>query len=594
MGRYSYQRNLLPQTTQLDIRDPSNVVPLRNRDEFGTSVITGLDYLISSNWLSSFRFGWVQNKTNLVGTKPSIVGDMLGLPGTSSSIGAVSLDLSILSEPIDAAAQSARTQITRDRNIQFSNRTIWLKGKHNVSFGGEFRVLPFLFNHNDQATFLTGPIVLLDSGNFLSIPATNRPPSCAGAVTTNCLLAADVGRWNDLYAVTLGMVDNVNIVGARDGALQPLPLGTDLISDTTMRYFQFHFEDTWRMRPDLTLTYGLTYSWQTPLTEKLDRIALITDLNTGEVFSAESYLQAKEQAARQGQVFNPQIGVRPLNDSSRDTLADTDYSNIGPRVAVAWSPQFKNGLLGSSHRSAHGGERRLRHRLRPREHDLGAPPRSLRHRLRSGAANPRSVLQRVRVRPARAAIRPLAPGTARQSAFRTGVDGAIPIPPFTGGTSPIVPAVLSGGTSFATDPDRKIGRNYAFDVTVQREVPGRMIVEVGYVGRLGRDLPQGLDLDASPYFFKDSASGQTFAQAYDAVALALRSNAAAAATLPSQAWFENQLPGLSGTTASAACRPPAVAAALTSTQCLAVAAGEPVSKQRRQQPVPADEPVSAR
>ena len=171
-------------------------------------------------------------------------------------------------------------------------------------------------------------------------------------MTTNCLAAGDVARWNDLYAVTLGMVDNVNIVGARDGALQPLPLGTDLISDTTMRYFQFHFEDTWRMRSDLTLSYGFTYSWLTPLKEKLDRIALITDLNTGEVFSAESYLAAKEEAARQGQVFNPQIGVRPLNDSGRDTLSDTDYSNIGPRVALAWSPDFKNGLLGVSPGSA--------------------------------------------------------------------------------------------------------------------------------------------------------------------------------------------------------------------------------------------------
>ena len=82
------------------------------------------------------------------------------------------------------------------------------------------------------------------------------------------------------------------------------------------------------------MSYGLTYSWLTPLTEKLDRIALITDLNTGEVFSAESYLDAKAEAARQGQIFNPQIGVRPLNDSTRDTLADTDYSNIGPRVAA--------------------------------------------------------------------------------------------------------------------------------------------------------------------------------------------------------------------------------------------------------------------
>ena len=125
---------------------------------------------------------------------------------------------------------------------------MWMKGKHSVSFGGEFRILPFLFIHNDQSTTLTGPVAALDSGNFLSIPATNRPPTCAAGVTTNCLSAADVARWNDLYAVTLGMVDNVNIVGARDGALQPLPLGTDLISDTSMRYFQFHFEDTWRMR----------------------------------------------------------------------------------------------------------------------------------------------------------------------------------------------------------------------------------------------------------------------------------------------------------------------------------------------------------
>ncbi len=96
------------------------------------------------------------------------------------------VELSILSEAIDVAAQSARSQIIRDRNIQFSNVTTWNKGKHNVSFGGEFRLLPMIFMHNDQVTFLTGPIVALDSGSFLSIPATNRPPTCGGGVTTNC------------------------------------------------------------------------------------------------------------------------------------------------------------------------------------------------------------------------------------------------------------------------------------------------------------------------------------------------------------------------------------------------------------------------
>ena len=112
MGRYSYQRDLAPQTGQLDIRDPSNVVALRESREFGASVITGLDYVISSNWLNSSRFGWVQNKTDLIGAGPSAVAERLGLPGTNSSIGAVGLDLSILSEAIDVAAQSTRTQIT--------------------------------------------------------------------------------------------------------------------------------------------------------------------------------------------------------------------------------------------------------------------------------------------------------------------------------------------------------------------------------------------------------------------------------------------------------------------------------------------------
>ena len=563
MGRYSYQRDLVPQTGQLDIRDPSNVAPLRGLERFGTSVIAGLDYVISSNWLNSSRFGWVQNRNDLAGVGPFGVAERLGLPGTSTSVGSVGLDLSILSEAIDVAAQSTRTQLLRDRNIQFSNRTTWLKGKHNVNFGGEFRVLPFLFNHNDQVNFLTGPIALLDSGSFLTMPATNRPPTCGGALTTNCLRAADVGRWNDLYAVTLGMVDNVSIVGARDGGLQPLPFGSDLISDTSMRYFQFHVEDTWRVRSDLTLSYGATYSVLTPLKEKLDRIALITDLNTGEVFSAESYLAKKKEAALQGQIYNPQIGVRPLNDSGRDSLADTDYSNLGPRLAVAWTPSFKNGFLGGlteARTVLRGGFGIVYDRvntisvLLPAAFGIGfgqvlQTPAPLCNA--SGAPG--------------AGCNPAAgAGNRGQSAFRTGVDGAIPIPPFVGGTSPIVPAVLSGGTSFATDPHRKIGRNYAFDFTVQRELPGKMIMEVGYVGRLGRDLPQGIDLDASPYFFKDSASGQSFAQAYDATALALRSGTTAAA-LPAQAWFENQLPGL---TAAAGCP-----AGQNSTQCLATLAG---------------------
>ena len=81
MGRYSYQRDLAPQIGQLDIRDPSNVGTFRELNSRGASVISGLDYQIASNWLNSFRFGWVQNKADLIGTGPSAVGAALGAAG---------------------------------------------------------------------------------------------------------------------------------------------------------------------------------------------------------------------------------------------------------------------------------------------------------------------------------------------------------------------------------------------------------------------------------------------------------------------------------------------------------------------------------
>jgi hypothetical protein len=551
MGRYSYQRNLAPQTAQLDIRDPANVGILRALNQRGTNVTAGVDYTISSNLVNSFRFGWVQNKSDLVGTNPFAVATTLGLPGTNSSIGPVGVDLGILNEPIDVAAQSARTQILRDRNIQFSDTAVWSKGSHTLSFGGEIRLLPFLFIHNDQVNFLTGPIAALTSGSFLTIPATNRPRTCTATITTNCVRSQDVAQWNNLYAATLGMLDNLSIVGARDGSLQPLPFGNDLVTDTKMNYYQFHFQDTWRMSTSLTLNYGLTYSWSTPPTEKLDRIAFITDQNTGEVFTARSYLEAKRQAALQGQVFNPSIGVRPISDASRDTMFDTDYTNLGPRLALAWNPSYRSGFL---------------------NHLLG----DRRTVLRTGFAivydrvNTISVILpaafgvgfgQVLQRPAPACSASASPGPGCNaaagsgnrglSAFRLGWDGNVPIPTFSGANSPIVPAILSGGTTFATDPERKIGRNYLIDFTIQRELPANLIMEVGYIGRLGRDLPRGVDLDASPYFFKDAASGQTFADAYDNVACVLRGDAGQTfgsftcpASVQPQPWFENQLPGL--------------------------------------------------
>ncbi len=90
------------------------------------------------------------------------------------------------------------------------------------------------------------------------------------------------------------------------------------------------------------------------------------------------------------------------------------------------------------------------------------------------------------------------------------------------------------------DPNAKTGRSYNFDFSFQRELPGGIIMEAAYIGRMARDLPQAVNVNSAPYMFVDSSSKQSFAQAYDAVAGALRSGQAA----PVEPWFENQFPGL--------------------------------------------------
>src|SRR5262249_8315873 len=136
--------------------------------------------------------------------------------------------------------------------------------------------------------------------------------------------------------------------------------------------------------------------------------------------------------------------------------------------------------------------------------------------------------------------------------FRVGVDGTIPIPtvptltvpisPFWGlnpnGTLTLFPEILS----FQVDPSIEVGENHAVDVTWQREIKGNMLLEVGYVGRFARKLPQSMSFGQVPYMFLDTASGQTFAQAFDAVANQLRAGVATASVTP-QPWFENQSPG---------------------------------------------------
>ncbi|MEW6129866.1 MAG: carboxypeptidase regulatory-like domain-containing protein [Acidobacteriota bacterium] len=434
--------------------------------------------------------------------------------------------VALLDEAIDVDTQRAREQSLSGGNWQFIDNATWSKGSHTVQFGGNLRYIT-TFHYRDDKVIgsVATPVASIGAAGNVQISAGERPPTCGGAVTQNCLQSSDLSRYNQFYASLLGIVDSVSYLAVRDGSLQPLPPGTGLVNDTTLRHWEFYFSDVWRIKSNFTLSYGLTYQWHTPPKDELDRQTVLAYKDSGQLIEAADYLQQKRAAAENGEIFNPDISYLPIKETGRVGVFDINRKDFSPRFALSWQPAYKSGLLGKlfgdNHTVIRGGYALLYDRVNTVS-SVVVPM------LGVGFA------QTLNFR---------APKNSAGQPFRAGIDGNIPVPVNTAAVSPVVPAKPFGELlSFTMDPVIRDPYNHSVDFSIQRELPGKMLIEVGYIGRFARNLIQNVNLNSAPYFFKDKTSGQTFAQAFDSVAGQLRNGVAPGSVTP-QPWFENQLAG---------------------------------------------------
>jgi hypothetical protein len=543
---------------------------VKSREQFPLRqnyISAGVTGAISSSLTGEFRFGWVRNRNATDRFRPNETANFLAIPGTNTSAGHIALDIgavggtqSLLAEPIDVGTQVARKQASDNKNFQYNADLTWVKSDHSFQFGSHLRYLPTFHLRDDKVVGSLGALVAQidsDLGGGVAIPAASRPPTCGGAVTTNCLAAGDVQQWNRLMAGALGIIDNISVLAVRDAQFKPLPFGDVLIADTTLWAPDFYFQDVWRLKPSLTLTYGLNYGWQTPPKEKLGRFTVQVDGLTLQPQTAKDYLRAREAAAAQGNIYNPPIAFLPVNDAKRDVF-DIDWNNVGPRGSVAWNPTFNNGwlskLFGERKTVIRGGYSLVFDRQNTVQSVI-IPTLGVAFGQTINVTGPVC-------NATGAGGAGCAPNSTNPAArgFRVGYDGSIPLPvvpqqsipvspfwgirpgsagpPYSASSLILFPEVLS----FQVDPSIQVGKNHSFDLTWQRELPGNMLLEVGYVGRYANNLTQSMSFGQVPYNFLDRASGQTFAKAFDAIAAQLRSGVAVA-NVTRQPWFENLVPG---------------------------------------------------
>jgi hypothetical protein len=95
------------------------------------------------------------------------------------------------------------------------------------------------------------------------------------------------------------------------------------------KYVGMYAQDSWRVRPHLTLNYGLRWDLLPPWREKYNQLQTLVLGEQSRVYPG----------APRGLVFPGDPGIP-------SSLAPTKYTNFAPRIGLAYSPDYQRGWLG--------------------------------------------------------------------------------------------------------------------------------------------------------------------------------------------------------------------------------------------------------
>jgi hypothetical protein len=179
----------------------------------------------------------------------------------------------------------------------------WIKGNHSIKAGFEFRYI----YENGYDAFGTRPSIDFTAfGNF-GIPIVKCPGSCGSSETLQTMAAALLG-----------------VVGVQSQTQYYNAAGTRTPTDFrlfTQHEYGYFVQDSWKFRPNLTLSLGLRYEF--------DGVPFERNGNLSNLLNQ----QASGKPPITFQTVGPGTGRQMYSD---------DWNNWEPRLGVAWDP-FKNG-----------------------------------------------------------------------------------------------------------------------------------------------------------------------------------------------------------------------------------------------------------
>ncbi len=258
------------------------------------NAVAALQSIISPTLLNEFKVGYNSALSRVNGIAPTfngidfsnvslnISGSVAGfaLPGQGANAGVATPGGLVRAN----SATNGRGQPYTPYTVSFVDNLNWTRGNHSFKFGGEVRPIRLYTDRQGGITYTYANI-----NNFLANTA-----------------------------------QSVQFLGDVS-APSPFNGGATGQRKAKQEYYIAYAQDEWKLKPNVTLNYGLRYEYYTPLREDRN-LQVLFDINTG------TLRDPKESAFK------------------------SSKSNFGPRLALTWSPNPNGeGFFGGGRTVVRGG-----------------------------------------------------------------------------------------------------------------------------------------------------------------------------------------------------------------------------------------------
>ncbi|MGH9451788.1 MAG: carboxypeptidase regulatory-like domain-containing protein, partial [Terriglobia bacterium] len=287
--------------------------------------VAGYTAILSPRWVNNFRYGL---------TRQSV-----GVSGTSSLpwIGMRDLDQGITRPYGDV-----------DPVHDIVDTMSGVMGSHNFQFGGDLLLIRrhSYTTGNSFSDALTNADWLISGGFANTNDPLNPAYGCAHSGPCFPAVATDFNHSYDFpLAAMMGIASEVdaqyNYSVVNETTASPLAQGAPVVRNWATDSYNLFAEDTWRVRHNLSISYGLNYQLMTPLTETSGQ-EVTPSVNMGAWFNQRAANMEKGIGSNQDALiqFSPAGAFY-----GKPGLYSAQLLNFAPRVGVAWAPDPSSGWL---------------------------------------------------------------------------------------------------------------------------------------------------------------------------------------------------------------------------------------------------------